>query len=125
MTQQQSRIPRAEQPIEVYQGEAWTMDIALSGEGAPADLDGWDVAMDWRKSPGNPDTVASFRSSDSKTTIIPGEARVRFELTPAETAELPFGSLAMDVFLRDPQAVEFPIAVGSVRVYQRITRAEL
>ena len=124
MTASTDRLPRLIQPLTVYQGETWAMLVELSGDDAPADLDGWTVRMDWRTQPGAASSIARFDSGTANAEITLGEPKVTFRLSAEETAALPGGRYAVDCFFERPDETQVVTFIGSVDIFRRVTRVE-
>jgi hypothetical protein len=124
MTAPTDRLPRLIQPLTVYQGETWAMVVELSGDDAPANIDGWTIRMDWRTQPGAVDRIARFDSGTPNVEIEPGEPKATFRLSAEATAALPGGRFAVDCFFERPDQSQVLTFVGPVEIYRRVTRVE-
>ena len=118
-----TRIPTLIRPIEVYQGETWSVTVTLSGDSAPANLEGYNIFMDWRKAQGA-DAIQRFSLDLGNVTVDPVLPRAAFFLTGAETKELPIGTYPLDCFFETPTNGFVVTFAGSVAVLPRVTRTE-
>jgi hypothetical protein len=118
-----SRIPVLKNVIEVYQGETWSITVTLSGESAPANLDGYNIWMDWRDSQGGA-AIQRFSLQQGNVVVTPNQPQAQFVLTQQETRALPVGNFPLDCFFETPQGSFALTFAGYVEILPRVTRTE-